>query len=164
MGSAHPTRYAHHIFVQDWLTPIPELIAATDEASILKTELCDRIPIRDWGFSNITLLGDAAHPTLPTIGQGACMALEDALVLTKCLLEQSHPAMPLALHFVQNAFRQYESLRFARTKMIVEESLNSKQMLLIENSITMALRNTLLKLLPNQLFENKMKAIHAYRA
>ncbi len=62
---------------------------------ILKNELCDsealllaadRIPIKEWGKQNITLLGDAAHPTLPTMGQGACMAIEDALVVPKSLL------------------------------------------------------------------------------
>lgn len=137
-----------------WPASIPELIAATEEASILKTDLYDRIPIREWSFSNITLLGDAAHPTLPSIGQGACMAIEDALVVTKCLLEKSNPA---------DAFRQYESLRFARTKMIVEESLSSGQIALLENRAAMTLRNTLMKLLPTQLFENKIKAIHAYR-
>jgi 2-polyprenyl-6-methoxyphenol hydroxylase-like FAD-dependent oxidoreductase len=138
----------------DWPEPIPELIAATDEASILKNDLCDRIPLKEWGQQNITLLGDAAHPTLPTMGQGACMALEDALVVTKCLLEQRHPA---------DAFRQYESLRIGRTKKIVEQSLAIGKSFQIENRVFIALRNTLMKLLTKQ-FDNDYKALHAYRA
>jgi 2-polyprenyl-6-methoxyphenol hydroxylase-like FAD-dependent oxidoreductase len=138
----------------DWPEPIPELIAATDEASILKNDLCDRIPIKQWGQQNITLLGDAAHPTLPTMGQGACMALEDALVVTKCLLEQRHSA---------DAFRQYESLRVGRTKKIVEQSLAIGKSFQIENRVFIALRNTLMKLLAQQ-FDNDYKALHAYRA
>jgi 2-polyprenyl-6-methoxyphenol hydroxylase-like FAD-dependent oxidoreductase len=137
----------------DWPKPIPELIAATDEASILKNDLCDRVPIKQWGKQNITLLGDAAHPTLPTMGQGACMALEDALVVTKCLLEQRHPA---------DAFRQYESLRVERTKKIVEQSLAIGKSFQIENRVFIALRNTLMKLLAKQ-FDNDYKTLHAYR-
>jgi 2-polyprenyl-6-methoxyphenol hydroxylase-like FAD-dependent oxidoreductase len=138
---------------QDWPEPIPELIAATDEANILKNDLYDRVPIRDWGKQNITLLGDAAHPTLPTMGQGACMAIEDALVVTKCLLEQSDP---------KDAFRQYESLRLVRTKKIVEQSLMIGKSFQIENRVFVALRNRLMKLLAQQ-FENDYKALHAYR-
>jgi 2-polyprenyl-6-methoxyphenol hydroxylase-like FAD-dependent oxidoreductase len=135
----------------DWPKPIPELFAATDEASILKNDLCDRVPIKQWGKQNITLLGDAAHPTLPTMGQGACMALEDALVVTKCLLEQRHPA---------DAFRQYESLRVERTKKIVEQSLVIGKSFQIENRVFIALRNTLMKLSAKQ-FDNDYKALHA---
>ncbi len=138
----------------DWPEPISELIAATDEASILKNDLCDRIPMKQWGQQNITLLGDAAHPTLPTMGQGACMALEDALVVTQCLLEQHHPA---------EAFRQYESLRLERTKKIVQQSLTISKSFQIENRVFIALRNTLMKLLAKQ-FDNDYKTLHAYRA
>ena len=138
---------------QDWSTPIPELIAATDETSILKTDLYDRVPIPKWGFSNITLLGDAAHPTLPTMGQGACMAIEDALVVTQCLLEHSDPA---------EALDQYESLRLVRTKKIVEQSLLIGKVAQLENRVVVAVRNTLMKLLSQQ-FDNDYRAIHAYR-
>ncbi len=138
----------------DWPEPIPELIAATDEASILKNDLCDRVPIKQWGKQNITLLGDAAHPTLPTMGQGACMALEDALVVTKCLLEQANPA---------DAFRQYEFLRVGRTQKIVEQSLVIGKSFQIENRVFIALRNTLMKLSAKQ-FDNNYKTLHAYRA
>jgi 2-polyprenyl-6-methoxyphenol hydroxylase-like FAD-dependent oxidoreductase len=147
----------------DWPEPIPELIAATDEASILKNDLCDsealllaadRVPIKQWGQQNITLLGDAAHPTLPTMGQGACMALEDALVVTKCLLEQRHTA---------DAFRQYESLQVGRTKKIVEQFFALGKSFQIENRVFIALRNTLMNLLTKQ-FDNDYKALHAYRA
>jgi 2-polyprenyl-6-methoxyphenol hydroxylase-like FAD-dependent oxidoreductase len=137
----------------DWPEPIPELIAATDEVSILKNDLYDRVPLKEWGQQNITLLGDAAHPTLPTMGQGACMALEDALVVTQCLLEQRHPA---------DAFHQYESLRVARTKKIVEQSLVIGKSFQIENRVFIALRNTLMKLLAKQ-FDNDYKTLHAYR-
>ena len=137
----------------DWPEPIPKLISATDEASILKNDLYDRVPVQTWSQQNVTLLGDAAHPSLPTMGQGACMAIEDALVVTQCLLEQSNPA---------DAFRHYQSLRLARTQKIVEQSLRIGQSFQIENHIFVALRNTLMKMLASR-FENDFEALHAYR-
>jgi 2-polyprenyl-6-methoxyphenol hydroxylase-like FAD-dependent oxidoreductase len=96
---------------RDWFDAIPELISATDETNILTTDLYDRLPTQPWSQGNITLLGDAAHPMLPTMGQGACTALEDGYVLAKCLREQPD---------VVAAFQEYESLRFPRTRAIVE--------------------------------------------
>lgn len=139
---------------QDWHAPIPELIAATDEDNILKTDLYDRVPTLPWSQQNITLLGDAAHPTLPTMGQGACMALEDAIVVTQCLRTQSNSSA---------AFQQYESQRFARTKMIVEQSLQAGQLMQWENRAAVVLRETVMKLLPTSLLKNKIKPLHAYK-
>lgn len=139
---------------QDWFDSIPELIAATDETDIIKTNLYDRVPALPWSKQNITLLGDAAHPTLPTLGQGACMALEDALVVTKCLREFSSPAA---------AFQNYESQRFSRTKSIVEQSLRSGRMGQLAHPLTVKLRETFMKLM-KPVIANTFKTLHAYRA
>ena len=139
---------------QDWFDSIAELIAATDETDIIKTDLYDRVPALPWSKQNITLLGDAAHLTLPTLGQGACMALEDALVITNCLVESSTPAA---------AFQNYESQRFSRTKSIVEQSLRSGRMGQLAHPITVKLRETLMKVMKPAI-KNSFKSIHAYRA
>ena len=81
------------------------------------------------------------------------MAIEDALVVTQCLLEHSDSAA---------ALRQYESLRLVRTKKIVEQSLLIGKVAQLENPVVMAVRNTLMKLLSQQ-FNNDYRAIHAYR-
>jgi 2-polyprenyl-6-methoxyphenol hydroxylase-like FAD-dependent oxidoreductase len=138
---------------QNWFPSISELIAATGETNILKTDLYDRVPVQPWSQQNITLLGDAAHPMLPTLGQGACMALEDALVISKCLQEQPNPTL---------AFQQYELQRFARTKYIVEQSLQSGKMGELENRFAVGLRSTLMKLM-RTVISNSFKSIHAYR-
>ncbi|MDM9380252.1 FAD-dependent monooxygenase [Chlorogloeopsis sp. ULAP01] len=142
------------IMFQDWFPSIPELIAATDEANILTTDLYDRPPTQPWSKQNITLLGDAAHPMLPTMGQGACTALEDAYVVTKCLQEHSDPTA---------AFQQYESLRFSRTKAIVEQSLRSGKMGEFKNPFAVAARNTFIKVM-GAAISNSFKSLHAYRA
>ncbi len=142
------------IMFQDWFASVPELITATDEADIITTDLYDRVPTQPWSKQNITLLGDAAHPMLPTMGQGACTALEDAFVVAKCLKEQADPT---------DAFLQYESERFPRTKLIVEQSLRSGKMGELHNPFGVALRNTFMKLMGSTI-SNSFKSLHAYRA
>ncbi len=77
-----------------WREPIEQLIEATDEQAILRNDLFDRRPVRHWGSGRVTLLGDAAHPPTPNLGQGPCQALEDALVLAGCLVDQPEPGPP----------------------------------------------------------------------
>jgi 2-polyprenyl-6-methoxyphenol hydroxylase-like FAD-dependent oxidoreductase len=72
---------------KEWASPVPEVIEATEPEAILKHEIVDRRPVRRWGKGRVTLLGDAAHPTTPNLGQGACLAIEDALILAQCLAE-----------------------------------------------------------------------------
>ena len=137
-----------------WFSSIPELIRATDEANIITTDLYDRVPTQPWSKENVTLLGDAAHPMLPTMGQGACTALEDAFVVAKCLKEQADPTA---------AFQKYESERFPRMKLIVEQSLRSGKMGELHNPFGVALRNTFMKLMGSTI-SNSFKSLHAYRA
>jgi 2-polyprenyl-6-methoxyphenol hydroxylase-like FAD-dependent oxidoreductase len=68
--------------------------------------LCDREPIKDWSRGRVTLLGDAAHPMLQYLAQGAGMAMEDALTIAKCLDEAGS---------VEAAFAAYPKLRYLRT-------------------------------------------------
>lgn len=139
---------------QEWFAAIPELIAATDEARILTTDLYDRPPTRPWSQQNVTLLGDAAHPMLPTMGQGACTALEDAYVIAKCL--QTQPS-------VVAAFAQYEALRFPRTTAIVDLSLQSAKMGKLKHPLAVGLRNTIMKAM-GSVISDRFTSLHAYRA
>jgi salicylate hydroxylase len=75
----------------------------------------DRDPIRHWSRGRVTLLGDAAHPTLQSLAQGACMAIEDAVCLAE-LLDGT------AGRGVEAAFRQYANARYLRTARVQYES------------------------------------------
>jgi salicylate hydroxylase len=75
----------------------------------------DRDPIRHWSKGRVTLLGDAAHPTLQSLAQGACMAIEDAVCLA-ALLDGT------AGNQVEAAFKRYVDARYLRTARVQYES------------------------------------------
>ncbi len=85
----------------------------------LRWPAADRPPVRRWGEGELTLVGDAAHPTLPYLASGAVMALEDAVVLGQAVLAAGAGARGEAL---AAAFRRYEARRQPRTARIVERS------------------------------------------
>jgi 3-hydroxybenzoate 6-monooxygenase len=76
--------------------------------------ISDRDPIRHWSRGRVTLLGDAAHPTLQSLAQGACMAIEDGV----CLAE----TIDLGDGDFASAFQRYESARYLRTARVQFES------------------------------------------
>ena len=124
--------------VGHWCDPIPAVLAATDEDSIRRDDILDRPPARPWGIGRVTLLGDAAHPSTPILGQGACMAIEDAVVLADCLAKAFDPVA---------ALRSYEQRRYDRTTMVVRRSWRLGRVLALESRIgcwlrDVALRNT----------------------
>jgi len=117
-----------------WREPIERLIEATDEEAILRNDLFDRRPVRHWGSGRVTLLGDAAHPPTPNLGQGACQALEDALVLAGCLSEEREPVA---------ALRAYEARRRKRSAAITRQSFLFGKIGQWENPLLCSLRDGL---------------------
>ena len=100
--------------------------------------LHDRPPIKTWSKGRVTLLGDAAHPTYIYISQGACMALEDAVILAE---------MVDRTDVIEDAFKSYESIRYLRTARI---QLTSRQFgeLYHASGVYRDLRNHLLSKVP----------------
>jgi len=90
------------------------LLAALD--SVTRSALHVREPMPTWSQGHITLLGDAAHPMVPFMAQGACMAIEDAVLLTRTLDGAGGPDVPEAL-------RRYEAARIPRTAEVQRSSL-----------------------------------------
>ena len=92
-----------------WHADVQLLLDHVDTNELYKWALFDRDPMAQWGRGLVTLLGDACHPTLPFMAQGAAMAIEDAAVLTKCLAYFEAPS---------RALERYEQLRHKRTANI----------------------------------------------
>jgi 2-polyprenyl-6-methoxyphenol hydroxylase-like FAD-dependent oxidoreductase len=136
-----------------WHDPIADLIRATGAASILKHGAFDRAPLGRWSRGRITLLGDAAHPCTPNLGQGGCMALEDALVLAKSVARSPS---------IEEAFDRYESLRRPRTRHIQQRSLAMGRIGQWENRAFVAGRRAVTSLLPAALFEHNLRRVYSY--
>jgi salicylate hydroxylase len=95
-----------------WRGPPREILGAADRW--LKWALFDTAPLSHWGRGPVTLLGDAAHPILPYLAQGAAMAIEDAAELGQCMAQAGgDPA---------GAMRLYERRRRARTAQTQREA------------------------------------------
>jgi FAD-dependent urate hydroxylase len=97
-----------------WPAPIPAVIERLDETDMKYLEIHDLPPLPRWGQGRITLLGDAAHATAPTLGQGGCQAMEDAILLARCLGSTTLG--------VADGLARYESKRKERAEMIVARS------------------------------------------
>jgi 2-polyprenyl-6-methoxyphenol hydroxylase-like FAD-dependent oxidoreductase len=123
-------------WIGNWHQPIPDVLGATDPRAISQTSVFDRRPVKTWSKGCCTLLGDAAHPMTPNMGQGGCMAIEDGIVLARCLSASTDAVM---------AFRRYERLRYTRTARIVKVSRYYGAMGQWENPGAAWLRNMLLR-------------------
>jgi salicylate hydroxylase len=91
-----------------WNSQIHEILGAAER--IFKWALFDRAPLQYWTKGRVTLLGDACHPMLPYMAQGAAQAIEDGATLARCLAEA--PAG------VELALQRYETIRLPRTSHI----------------------------------------------
>ncbi|PSB42765.1 FAD-binding monooxygenase [Cyanosarcina cf. burmensis CCALA 770] len=96
-----------------WAEPVGAIIAATPAADIVERPICDRSPLDRWSKGRVTLLGDAAHPVVPALGQGANTAFEDAYELAECLAVAPN---------IEAALNAYENSRIPRTAIIYDRS------------------------------------------
>lgn len=86
-----------------WAGPVQKLIAAIDPATTNRIEIHDIDPFTPLVKGRLALLGDAAHSTTPDIGQGGCMAMEDAVVLGDIFLHHAELSIEAALQAYQDA-------------------------------------------------------------
>src|SRR4029434_2910721 len=98
---------------QGWHPDVKTIIDAADREGCYRWSLHYRPAIRTWSTPRVTLLGDAVHPTLPYLAQGACMAIEDGAVLTRALDHADS---------IPDALQLYQRNRIDRTVRIVNQS------------------------------------------
>ncbi|HEY3580597.1 MAG TPA: FAD-dependent monooxygenase, partial [Pyrinomonadaceae bacterium] len=139
----------------DWYPPVVELIETTLPQLILTTSAFDREPSAKWGDKRVTLLGDAIHPTTPNLGQGGCLAIEDAFVLARCFHEYG-PS--------EEALRKYEGCRYSRTAAIMKYSRYYGRVGQSENVFARGLKRFGLALAPASVLERVMRIVFDYDA
>lgn len=142
-------------YFDGWYRPAIQLIEATPSSSILKTGAFDRPANTTWGNNRVTLLGDAIHPTTPNLGQGGCMAIEDALILARCF--EKYDASETAL-------RAYEKARYRRTATIAKYSRWYGAVGQWENIFATTMRRSALSLVPETVARRLMQIVFDYDA
>ena len=96
-----------------WYEDVRSIIAATPESGLFKWALFDREPLQEWTRGRVTLIGDAAHPMLPFLGQGAAMGIEDGMVIARAFA---------AADSIEGALRRYVEARLPRANWVMQES------------------------------------------
>jgi 2-polyprenyl-6-methoxyphenol hydroxylase-like FAD-dependent oxidoreductase len=97
-----------------WHEPIRAVLEATDPDALVLSPVHDAAPFKQRARGAAALVGDAAHPATPALGQGACQAIEDAVVLGRCIAER-HESVTAAL-------RAYERHRVGRTNAMTRQA------------------------------------------
>lgn len=136
---------------EDFHLPIPQIIEETKNEQLIWSDIIDLEPLKKFAFGRIVLMGDAAHATTPNMGQGACMAIEDAAILAICMNEERQ---------VERAFVNFEKRRISRTTKIVNDSWRLGKVAQLENPVLISLRNAAMKMVPPSVTEKQVKFLN----
>ncbi len=131
--------------------PVNELLAATDSTQVMHNDIVDIVPLQQLAFGRVVLLGDAGHATTPNLGQGACQAIEDAVILPKFISDTAS---------VEASLKAFSDLRLPRTTKIVERSLLFGQIAQTDNRLLAGIRNLLMQLTPESISRKQIEFIH----
>jgi 2-polyprenyl-6-methoxyphenol hydroxylase-like FAD-dependent oxidoreductase len=123
----------------DWAHPIPALLQATDVRNIARSDIYDLPRRESWGQGRVTLLGDAAHSMVPALGQGACQAIEDGVVLARHLASADDEGA---------ALRAYEHERIERTWPMVRRARRLGKLMQGDNAVIGVVRNNFFRFSP----------------
>ncbi|MCB9685713.1 MAG: FAD-dependent monooxygenase [Alphaproteobacteria bacterium] len=121
-----------------YASPVPDLVAATPIDAVIRNDIVDLAPMESWVRGRVALIGDAAHATTPNMGQGACMAIEDGVLLAAALAADPTPAGLLA----------WEGQRTARVQGVVSRSWSLGRIGQLDAAPLVWLRNTVVGLTP----------------
>ncbi len=141
--------------LRGWYEPARTAVEATEESRILRNDIYDRDPLERWGAGRVTLLGDAAHPMTPNLGQGACQAIEDAVVLARCLGDGGE---------VVSSLRLYEARRIPRTADVVRRSRRVGRILQLENPLLCRLRDAVARRTSARAQLRQLETLARYKA
>jgi 2-polyprenyl-6-methoxyphenol hydroxylase-like FAD-dependent oxidoreductase len=137
----------------DWHDPIPAFLECMREADVRWDPVNHRRPPRRTVRDHVVLIGDAAHPMTPDLGQGGCQAVEDAVVLAAALRSGGPEAL-----------QRYERARRPRVRRIVSTSHRLGQVLSFRTGPAILARNLVMPLVPQRLSLAQVAGIASVRA
>jgi 2-polyprenyl-6-methoxyphenol hydroxylase-like FAD-dependent oxidoreductase len=138
-----------------WTDPIPAVLDATDPNDVLRNDLYDRDPGRQWARGPVVVVGDAAHPMRPHLGQGGCQGLEDAAVLARFVDGGDDLAA---------AFARFAAFRRPRVQALVRESKVVGQLVNLRPAFLSGLAGRATVLLPEALMTRHLAEVAARSA
>ena len=133
-----------------WNKTIETLLDYADPNTLFKWALHDRLPMKKWSKGRIVILGDAAHPMLPFLAQGAAMAIEDGAVLANCIDNFEE---------VGEAISHFEKIRKPRTSYVQSAARRNAKVLHL-SGLAAILRNLVMGYVGNKIF-NKLYSYDA---
>lgn len=139
-----------------WAEPIPQVLAATDARGVLRNDLYDRDDARQWARGPVVLVGDAAHPMRPHLGQGGCQGLEDAAILARFVDGADDD--------VSHAFARFVAFRRPRVRSLVRESRLLGVVLNMRPAVLSTLASHSSVLMPERMLTRHMAAVAARSA
>jgi 2-polyprenyl-6-methoxyphenol hydroxylase-like FAD-dependent oxidoreductase len=128
------------------------LLESTRSEDILRTDISDLKPLRQWSSGRIGLIGDAAHAATPNLGQGGAMAVEDALVLADAFA---------TLGLNESAWKRFEQLRRKKVDWTVSTSWSIGKICHLGNPIFSSLRNLALKKTPDRVTRKQIQRLYS---
>ena len=131
---------------------IPHLIARTDPGDLLRNDLYDRAQPRRWSRDRAVIVGDAAHPMRPHLGQGGCQGIEDAAILARFVAL----APDLAA-----AFERFGSFRKRRVRALVRESSTIGRVVNLRPALLSGLASRATALIPERVVTSHLAWIAA---
>lgn len=131
--------------------PVEEVLARTQTGQLIYGEIADLPPLKQFAFGNLLLVGDAAHATTPNMGQGACQAIEDAVVLADELAKNTS---------VPAAFINFENRRLERTRYVTLQSRKIGQVAQWQNPVLGRLRDLLMVNMPESVRRKQFDTLY----
>ena len=138
-----------------WAAPIPAVLTATDPADVLRNDLYDRDQARQWSRGPVLVVGDAAHPMRPHLGQGGCQGLEDAAILARFVDGTDDLA---------TAFARFAAFRRPRVRALVRESKLIGRIVNLRPALLSGVAGRATVLVPEALMTRHLAAVAARSA
>ncbi len=131
--------------------PVSDVISQTDNSSIIRGDINDLSPMKSWFSKSTVLIGDAAHASTPNLGQGGAQAIEDSWVLAEKIANSNS---------VQDAFEQFQALRFSKVQKVVNISWQIGKMTNFTNKGTCKIRDVLFRCVPDFMAKQQSRVMY----